>query len=67
MGITQILDSPQAKQLSAISMLVEAGLALRRGRKKVAVMLVGAAFVAYRSSGVGFAIELLIRFYQWAR
>jgi len=67
MEITQILRSPQAKQLSAISMLVEAGLALRRGNEKIAAMLAGAAFVAYQWSGVGFAIELLIRFYQWAR
>jgi hypothetical protein len=67
MGLTQVLDSPHAKRLSVLTMLVEAGIALLRGNKKVAALLVGAAAIAYRWSGVGFAVEILIRLYQRRR
>lgn len=67
MGVTTALNSKGARQLSAISMLVEAGLALARGRRRVAAMLLGAAVLAYRYSVLGFATEVLIRLYQWQR
>lgn len=48
-------------------MLVEAGLALARGRRRIAVLLLGAAALAYRFSVLGFVVEALIRVYQWRR
>ena len=67
MGLTDAFESKQAGQLSAISMLVEAGLALYRGDKRVAALLLGAAVLAYRWSFVGFVAEILIRIYQRVR
>jgi len=48
-------------------MLVEAGLALSRGKRRLATMLLGAAAIAYRFSYLGFVAEVLIRLYQWQR
>ena len=67
MTLTQILRSKRARQLSAVSMLVEAGLALARGKRRLAAMLLGAAALAYRFSALGFLVEGSIRLYQWQR
>lgn len=67
MGLTRILRSKRTRNASAITMLVEAGMALRRGKKRLAVLFLGAAALAYRWSGVGILLELLIRGYQWLR
>ena len=67
MGITRVLRSRGARNLSAVSMLVEAGLALARGKRTIAALLLGAAALAYRFSAVGFLAEVLIRLYQWRR
>ncbi|EMA54064.1 hypothetical protein [Halococcus thailandensis] len=67
MGLAKALKSKQAGQISAISMLVEAGLALYRGEKKIAALLLGAAALSYRWSIVGIVAEALIRIYQRLR
>ena len=67
MGVTQSLNSSGVRRLSAVSMLVEAGLALARGKRTLAALLLGAAAFAYRFSCLGFVAEVLIRFYQWRR
>ena len=48
-------------------MLVETGLALARGKRRLAALLLGASALAYRFSYLGFVAEVLIRFYQWRR
>ena len=48
-------------------MLVESGLALARGKRRLAALLFGAAALAYRFSYLGFVAEVLIRIYQWQR
>lgn len=65
MGVAQAPNSKGARQLSAASMLVEAGLALSRGKRRLAVMLLGAAALAYRFAILGFLAEVLVRLYQW--
>lgn len=67
MGVTQALNSNGARRLRAVSMLVEAGLALARGKRRLAAVLFGAAALAYRLSYLGFVAEIMIRFYQWWR
>lgn len=67
MGLANAFKSKQAGQISAISMLVEAGLALYRGEKKIAALLLGAAALSYRWSIVGVVAEALIRIYQRVR
>ena len=67
MGLVKAFKSKQAGQISAISMLVEAGLALYRGEKKIAALLLGAAALSYRWSIVGIVAEALIRVYQRLR
>lgn len=66
-GLGGLLNSSSAKNLSALSMLVEAGLALARGKRKIAALLLGAAALASRWSAIGFLAEILIRIYQWRR
>lgn len=67
MGLTQVLHSRGARQLGAVSMLVEAGLALARGKRRLAALFLGAAALAYRVSALGILAEVLIRLYQWRR
>ncbi|EMA49771.1 hypothetical protein C448_01749 [Halococcus morrhuae DSM 1307] len=67
MGLANAFKSKQAGQISAVSMLVEAGLALYRGEKKIAALLLGAAALSYRWSIVGIVAEALIRIYQRVR
>jgi hypothetical protein len=67
MGLANAFKSKQAGQISAVSMLVEAGLALYRGEKKIDALLLGAAALSYRWSIVGIVAETLIRVYQRLR
>ncbi|EMA51033.1 MULTISPECIES: hypothetical protein [Halococcus] len=67
MGLSDLLTSKRSGLVSAVSMLVEAGLALYRGDKKIAALLLGAAALAYRWSFVGAIAEILIRAYQRLR
>jgi hypothetical protein len=67
MGLAKAFSSVRSGQISAISMLVEAGLALYRGERKIAALLLGAAVLSYRWSFVGAIAEVLIRVYQRVR
>jgi hypothetical protein len=67
MGLISLLTSKRSGQLSALSMLVEAAIALYKGKKDVAALYLGAAVLAYRSSVVGAIAEILIRAYQRIR
>lgn len=67
MGLAKAFNSKRAGQISAISMLVEAGLALYRGEKKIAALLFGAAALAYRWGIVGTIAGILIRIYRRIR
>jgi hypothetical protein len=67
MGLAKAFKSKRAGQVSAISMLVEAGLALYRGEKDVAALLLGAAVLSYRWSLLGTVAGVLIRIYRRIR
>ena len=66
-GLGRLFNSSGARNLSTVSMLVEAGLALARGKRKIAALLLGAATLASRWSWVGILAEIAIRVYQWRR
>ncbi|HET7322896.1 MAG TPA: hypothetical protein VFJ06_01040 [Halococcus sp.] len=67
MGLAKAFNSVRSGQISAISLLVEAGLALYRGDKRIAALLLGAAALAYRWSAVGLVAQILYRIYQYIR
>ena len=67
MSITDILNSNGARATSSLTMLAEAGIALYRGNKTVAALLLGAAVLAYRFTVIGVVAELAIRIYQFTR
>lgn len=67
MGLAKAFNSKRAGQVSAITMLVEAGIALYRGEKDVAALLLGAAVLAYRWGLVGTIAGILIRIYRRVR
>lgn len=67
MALLDFMASRSFRRLSSLSMVVEAGMALLRGNKRVAALLLGAATLAYRWSWVGILAELGIRGYQWTR
>ncbi len=64
MGLAEAFNSVRSGQISAISLLVEAGLSLYRGEKRTAALLLGAAVLAYRWSAVGFVAQILYRIYR---
>ncbi|UPV73168.1 hypothetical protein M0R89_11475 [Halorussus limi] len=55
------LDSKSMNKLSIVSTLVDAAMAFARGRKKSALLLVGAAALSSRVPGIGTAVSLLLR------
>jgi len=67
MGLTDLLTSKRSGQISALSMLVEAAIALYRGERDVAALFLGAAALAYRWSFLGAVAEILIKAYQRIR
>lgn len=67
MGLVELLTSKRSGQISAVTMVVEAGLALYRGEKDIAALLLGAAVLAYRWSIVGTIAGILIRIYRRVR
>lgn len=52
------------KNLSIISTLVDAAVEFARGRPKSGLLLLGAAVVSVRFSGVGTAASVLLRLYR---
>lgn len=67
MGLADLLTSKRSGQISALSMLVEAAIALYRGERDVAALFLGAAALAYRWSFLGMVAEILIKAYQRIR
>lgn len=67
MGLLDILSSPAARRLSALSMVLEAALAFRRGNKLTAGLLLGASVIALRWSWIGYVAQIGIRAYQFLR
>lgn len=61
MGLLKMLGSKRARQLSVLSTLLEAVMALRRGKKKLAALLVGVAVLSYKRSGLGFVAQLAVK------
>ncbi|WP_101297333.1 hypothetical protein [Halegenticoccus soli] len=64
MVLKKLLGSKWSRRLSALSFVAQAVSALKRGKTKLAVALVTAAAIAYRSSVAGIVIELLLRGYR---
>jgi hypothetical protein len=67
MALARALDSNSVKRLGVLSALVEAGLALSRGEKRLAGLLLGVAALSYRWSALGALLQGLLRLYRWAR
>jgi Fe-S oxidoreductase len=63
LGLTKLLGSKRTKQLSALSMLAQAGNELRKGNPKLAVLYVAGAVVSYKNTTVGFAMQALLRLF----
>ncbi|MFC4358847.1 hypothetical protein ACFO0N_12935 [Halobium salinum] len=61
LGLKKILSSKRTKQLSALSMLAQAGNEFRKGNVKLAVLYVAGAAVSYKNSTVGFAMQAALR------
>ena len=67
MGLKSLLGSKRTRQLSAVTMLVQAGLALRKGRVKEALLYTAGAAVSYKNSAAGFLSQIAIRFLRRGR
>lgn len=67
MNLTDLLSSDESRQLNALSLLAQAGLALHRGNRQIALLLAGAAVLAYRVSWLGIVAQLAIRLYKQFR
>lgn len=61
MGLMKLLGSKRVRQLSVLSTLFEAVTAFRRGKTKLAALLVGVAALSYKRSGLGFVAQLAIK------
>ena len=53
--------SNSLNNLSIVSTVIDAALAFARGRKKSALLLLGAAALSKRVPGIGTAVSLLVR------
>lgn len=60
-GVKKLLGSKRTKQLSALSMLAQAGNELRKGKAKLAALYVVGAAVSYKNSAAGFAVQAVLR------
>ena len=61
MGLKSFLGSKRTRQLSALSMLVQAGSALKKGNVKLALLYVAGAAVSYKNSAAGFLAQVGLR------
>lgn len=61
------LNSPRIRTLSIVSIIVDAALAIKRGNKKVGMLLLGAAALGSKSTIAATAIQLLVRLVRWRR
>ena len=64
LGLRKLLSNKRTKQLSALSMLMQAGRELKRGDVKLAVLYVVGAAVSYKNTAVGFAMQAALRAYR---
>jgi hypothetical protein len=67
MGLADLLNSKRSGQISTLTMIVEAGLALYRGDMRVAALFLGGAALAYQWSAAGIIANVLINIYQRLR
>ena len=61
MGLKSFLGSKRTRQLSALSMLAQAGLSLKRGKALLALAYVVGAIVSYKNSVAGFVTQVALR------
>ena len=61
MGLNDFLNSKRTRQLSALSMIVQAGSELKKGNLKLAVLYLAGAAVSYKNSAAGFVVQLGLR------
>ena len=64
LGLRKLLSNKRTKQISALSMLAQAGRELSRGDVKLAVLYVVGAAVSYKNTAVGFAMQVLLRTFR---
>jgi hypothetical protein len=64
MKLTKLLGSKRSRQLSVVSTLAEAVMSFRRGQKKIAALLLGAAAISYKRSELGYLAQLGVKLYQ---
>ena len=64
MGLNALLRSKKVKRASTLSMLVEAVLSWSRDERRLAVLFLGAAALAYRWSALGLVAEVALRLYR---
>jgi hypothetical protein len=69
MGVTtdtgSWFTSKGSRNLSTLTMLVEAGVAFVRGNRRAGIGLLAAAALAYKWSPLGYVVEAIIRLRQW--
>jgi hypothetical protein len=63
LGLKKLLGSKRTRQLSALSMLAQAGNELRKGKLKLAALYVVGAAVSYKNTTVGLAMQALFRLF----
>lgn len=61
MGLNDFLKSKRTRQLSALSMLVQAGSELRKGNAKTALLYAAGAAISYRNTVAGFVVQVGLR------
>ena len=66
MGLYALLGSKTMKRASTLSMLIEVALSWSRDERRLAVLFLGAAALAYRWSALGLAAEGVLRLYRRA-
>ena len=64
LGLRKLLSNKRTKQLSAISMLAQAGRELKHGHVKLALLYVVGAGVSYKNTAVGFAMQAVLGAYR---
>ena len=57
-------NSQQITQLGTLSMIAQAGLALVRGKVKLALLYVVGAAISYKNNAAGFLAQILLRLYR---
>lgn len=61
MGLNSFLNSKRTRQLSALSMVVQAGNELKKGNLKLAVLYLAGAAISYKNSVAGFVVQFGLR------